>query len=181
MSKRTVVSIIVILLVISVFGVTFYLIDFNLVVRNNEPKLSVNTNTYNEGSTKEYLGLGYKIIRYNIQNERAINKFGTWFMMYDPDYVIKEENKNIDETYDIIGEVKLFDKEELALEVKSNSETSKYDNAIVKIDSDTIIKKENVNVDTKELKVGANVKVIFNGMLTRSIPPQAIATLIIIE
>ena len=139
-------------------------------------------NTCDEGTTKEYLGLGYKIIRYNIQSDSSVNKFGTWFMMYDPDFVIKSDFSSNDYiTYDIIGEIVTFDEKELFIEVVSNSSNSNYERAIVKLDSNTIIKKDNKEINIKNFKVGDNVKVVFNGMVTRSIPPQAVALTMIVQ
>lgn len=183
MSKRTVIGIISILMVIAIFGVTFFLVDFNLVLRNNEPILSINTNVYDNGTTKEYVGLGYKIIRYNIKTENLVNKFGTWLLMYDYNFCIKEENieSNKNDTYDIIGEIISFDEKELSLYVKSNSSESNYNEAIVRVSSNTIIKKNNKEIYIKDLKAGNKVKIKFTGIVTYSIPPQAIASRIIVE
>lgn len=184
MSKRTVIRIISILIVIVIFGVTFFLVDFNLVVRNNEPRLSVATNVYDNGVTKEYVGLGYKIIRYNIKTENSVNKFGTWFLMYDPDLYVKEEESiklNKNDTYDIIGEIISFDEEELSLYIESDSSESNYDEAKVKVTSNTIITKSNKEIYIKDLKVGNKVKIKITGIVTKSIPPQAIALNIIVE
>ena len=121
MSKRTVIGIILVLIVLLIFSVTFFLVDFNLVVRNNEPKLCINIKVYNDGATKEYVGLGYKIIRYNTESENLVNKFGTWFLAYDETLNVKDDNKgmtNPSGTYDIVGEITSFDEKDQNLQEK---------------------------------------------------------------
>lgn len=87
MSRKTIITILVIIIVLLILGVTAFLVDFNLVVRNNEPKLSININTYDNGNSKEYIGLGYKIIRYNISSNKELVKFGFWDLYYDSSLV----------------------------------------------------------------------------------------------
>lgn len=184
MSKRTVVGILLVLIIFLIFGVTFFLVDFNLVVRNNDPKLSFRTNIYDEGNTREYIGLGYKIIRYNIGSDNSINKFGTWFLIYDQNLNVKEDDANMSNpngTYDIVGEIISMEEKELSLNIKSNSNESRYDEAIVKINSNTIITKSQKQIYRKDLKVGNKVRVNFTGIVTKSIPPQAIASTIVVE
>lgn len=154
MSKRTVIYLSTVIIVLAIFGITFFLVDFNLVVRNQEPKLCINTKVDNDGNTKEYFGLFYKIIRYNIGSENLVNKFGTWLLTYDNDLNKKEKEKikeNINTKYDIIGEITFYDKDELEIEVKSNSDKSKYDSAIIRLSSDTVISKSSQNLYKKDL------------------------------
>ena len=47
------------------------------------PFLAINTKTYNDGGTKEYYGLGYKVIDFNMLNGYDEIKIGSWFMKYE--------------------------------------------------------------------------------------------------
>ena len=164
MSKRSVIMLFTIIIILAIFGVTFFLVDFNLVVRNQEPKLCINLNSNNEYNTKEYIGLGYKIIRYNIGSKNAINKFGTWFLTYDNSLNKKEKkesNVNYSSTYDVIGEVTAYNQKDLILNVKSDSESSKYEEAEVKISSSTFITKNSKEYYKNNIKVGDKVRIKF--------------------
>ena len=164
MSKRSVIMLFTVIIVLAIFGVTFFLVDFNLVVRNQEPKLCINTNTDTEFNTKEYIGLGYKIIRYNIGSENAENKFGTWLLAYDSSLNKKEEkesNVNYSSKYDIIGEITAYNQKELIINVKSNSQASKYEEAEVKINSNTFITKDSKEYYKNNIKVGDMVRIKF--------------------
>ncbi len=83
MEKKTVKKICVIIILLILLGVTFFLVDFNLVVRKNEPKMCININIYNNGITKEYLGIGYKIVRYNIGTINETYRIGFLDLLYD--------------------------------------------------------------------------------------------------
>ena len=50
---------------------------------NKGPFFAIETKEYSDGGTKEYLGLGYKIIDYNKLDGYDEYKIGTWFMPYD--------------------------------------------------------------------------------------------------
>ena len=47
------------------------------------PFLAINTKTYDDGGTKEYYGLGYKVIKYNQVVGRRDTVIGSWFMKYN--------------------------------------------------------------------------------------------------
>ena len=81
-------KIIILLLLISILGFIFYLIDTQRIKNDNDPIFVINTIIYNDGGTKEYLGLGYKIIKYHtiemeLNNEKDIYDIGTWFLKYN--------------------------------------------------------------------------------------------------
>lgn len=75
-------SIIVLVLSIVIF-VVFFSIDIYMLENNKTPICSIETLMYTDGGTKEYLGLGYKIIDYNKLDGYDGYKIGTWFMYYD--------------------------------------------------------------------------------------------------
>ena len=77
---KLVINIIFILVMLSL---TMIAIDIICVARYNKgPYFAINTKTYKDGGSKEYYGLGYKVIKYNqIQGRRDI-QLGTWDMPY---------------------------------------------------------------------------------------------------
>ena len=46
------------------------------------PFLAVKVNTYNDGGTKEYYGLGYKVIKYKVKDGRNTTVVGSWTLKY---------------------------------------------------------------------------------------------------
>ena len=174
MSRKTIVIFLVIIIALIVLCVTAFLVDFNLVVRNNEPKLCINVNTYDNGVTKEYMGLGYKIIRYNIASNEEIAKFGFLDLSYDSSLNSKIED--IVSKHYMIGFITEFDKSNMQFMIKSNSDMSSYDEALVKISSSTLVTKDSKQYMKNDLKVGNEVKIEFSGIATRSIPPQITAS-----
>ena len=183
MTKRTTIYLLVVILVIAVFGITFFLVDFNLSVRGNVPRLSVKTSEYNDGNTVMYTGLGYKIVKYNIGSSEEKVKCGTWLLMHDPNLDIEQNNQNENSNESLknymIGEItKIYDEngnEGFKILVKSNTELSAYNETLVNISSNTIITKEKNTIYKKDLKIGDKVEIKFSGIATRSIPPQITA------
>ncbi len=183
MTKRTTIYLLVVILVIAVFGITFFLVDFNLSVRGNVPRLSVKTSEYNDGNTVMYTGLGYKIVKYNIGSSEEKVKCGTWLLMHDPNLDIEQNNQNENSNESLknymIGEItKIYDEngnEGFKILVKSNTELSAYNETLVNISSNTIITKEKNIIYKKDLKIGDKVEIKFSGIATKSIPPQITA------
>ena len=61
----------------------FLTTDIIMLNNNNKPIFSIEILMYTDGGTKEYLGLGYKIIDYKKLGGYDGYKIGTWFMSYD--------------------------------------------------------------------------------------------------
>ena len=57
--------------------------DFICIKAFNRPIFMIKISTYKDGGTKEYYGLFYKFIDYNLSNGYDGNHLGTWFMKYD--------------------------------------------------------------------------------------------------
>ena len=68
---------------------------------NVGPIFAIKTKEYNDGGSKEYYGLGYKVIKYNETNGRKDTQLGFWSMKYsiepvvitDVDLAIEFQNK----------------------------------------------------------------------------------------
>lgn len=79
-----VVNIILILLIVS--GI-FVCTDIICVSRFNVgPFFAIRTKIYNDGGTKEYKGLFYKVIKYNEKNGRVDTVVGPWSLEYSVKY-----------------------------------------------------------------------------------------------
>lgn len=73
----------IIMIIIIVIGILITT-DILLVTKKKiGPFLAINTKTYNDGGTKEYYGLGYKVIKYNQKVGRRDTVIGSWFIKYD--------------------------------------------------------------------------------------------------
>ena len=73
----------IIMIVIIVIGI-LVTTDIILVSKKNIGTfLAINTKTYNDGGTKEYYGLGYKVIKYNQKVGRRDTVIGSWSIKYD--------------------------------------------------------------------------------------------------
>ena len=73
----------IIMIVIIVIGV-LVTTDILLVTKVGVgPFLAINTKTYDDGGTKEYYGLGYKVIKYNQKVGRRDTVIGSWGIKYN--------------------------------------------------------------------------------------------------
>ena len=50
---------------------------------NKGPFFAIPTHTYNDGGTKEYYGLGYKVIKYHQLQGRRDKEIGNWSLKYN--------------------------------------------------------------------------------------------------
>lgn len=81
--KKGIKVLFIILGVIIILGLIFFAIDYNRVKNGENPIFCINTATANDGGTKEYLGLGYKVIDFNRLDGYDEVKIGTWSMKYE--------------------------------------------------------------------------------------------------
>lgn len=78
-SSKTMLIFICAVLIISLFA----FIDIIMLESNKQPIFCIEMLIYTDGGTKEYFGIGYKIIDYNKLGGYKGYKIGTWFMNYD--------------------------------------------------------------------------------------------------
>ena len=83
MSKQTTIRLLIIIPIIAILIAVMLLIDFNRVIQNMEPLFCVTKTVYEDGGTKEYIGIGYKIFDYKKINEKRQVKLGTIFSQYE--------------------------------------------------------------------------------------------------
>ena len=76
------VILIVIFLIIAL-AITFFIVDYNKVQKQEKPIFCVLESVANDGGTKIYIGLGYKVIDFHTKAGFDDIKIGTWFMDYN--------------------------------------------------------------------------------------------------
>ena len=81
--SKNIKSIIICLSIIIFTALLFLAIDCFRLTNNQKTIFSMSLGQYLDGGTKEYYGLGYKIIDYNIIDGYKGFKIGTWFLEYD--------------------------------------------------------------------------------------------------
>lgn len=82
--KKILICIIIVLLIIII-------IDCIKIKNNQKPILCIITKIYRDGGTKEYYGLGYKVIVFNTVGGYNEVKIGPWSMKYED---FNDEMKN---------------------------------------------------------------------------------------
>ncbi len=81
--KKRIKILLIILGVIILLGLIFFAVDYNRVQKQEKPIFCINYSTLRDGGTKEYIGLGYKVIDFNMLNGYNEMKIGSWFMQYE--------------------------------------------------------------------------------------------------
>ena len=69
--------------IIILLEIIFFAIDYNRAKNNEQPMFCVQIDEANDGGSKIYLGLGYKVIDFNRLNGYDEMKIGSWFMKYE--------------------------------------------------------------------------------------------------
>lgn len=125
--KKVVKVIGIVLGIIIILGIIFFAIDYNRVKKQETPIFCINVGTLNDGGTKEYLGLGYKVIDFHTLAGYDDIKIGTWFIdyndfddersIYDKKFEESQEDNtmalnksvNFTKTYNVITDLKRTD------------------------------------------------------------------------
>lgn len=74
----------IIMIVALVLGTLIFIDILVANYTNVGPFLAVKVKTHNDGGTKEYYGLGYKVIKYRVKDGRDTTVVGSWTLKYDP-------------------------------------------------------------------------------------------------
>lgn len=80
-STNTKINIIFSIVVVIIIAISLDIIAVSKYEKG--PFLAIPLKTYKDGGTKEYYGLGYKVIKYNVVNGKKGMKLGSWFMKYN--------------------------------------------------------------------------------------------------
>lgn len=162
-----------ILVILIILGIIFFIIDYSRVKNNETPLFCILKDEANDGGTKIYLGLGYKVIDFHTLAGFDDIKIGTWLIDYnDFQEEIKEYEKRLEEE---IG------KEEYSFFGKVIESTSKY--IIVEPNENEGIRKsaDKISIGLGEnndvlYEIGTNVKITYDGTVMESYPAQINAT-----
>lgn len=98
--KKVLRVILIILAIIVLLAVIFFGVDYSRVNKGKQPMFCILKNEINDGGTKIYLGLGYKVIDFHTLAGFNAVKIGNWFMKYEDfdsemkKYEIKTEKEN---------------------------------------------------------------------------------------
>ena len=95
--KKELKILFIVLGIIVVLGAIFFVIDYDRAKKQEKPIFCINIATYRDGGTKEYLGLGYKVIDFHTLEGFDDIKIGTWFMDYND---FNEEMKVYEEKFE---------------------------------------------------------------------------------
>lgn len=176
----------IILGIIVVLGIVFFTIDYSRVQKQEKPIFCINIATYKDGETKEYYGLGYKVIDFHTLVGFDDIKIGTWFMDYDK---FEEEMK----VYEINFEEEL-QKNELEkgnvfnATIEKIREYNGMTTVLVKgletndinyrgefdfsVDNDTELSWREKNIELSNLKEGQNVSITSVGEVLERYPAR---------
>lgn len=101
-----------------VLGIVFFAIDFSRANNKKNPIFCIKTKVYEDGGTREFLGLGYKVIDFHTINGFYETKIGSLFMEYED---FDDEISKCDDI--VIDEI-----------VKSEEYAKEIENTIIKLD-----------------------------------------------
>ena len=132
------------------------------------PFFAIPTKTYKDGGTKEYYGLGYKVIKYNQMQGRRDREIGTWSLKYNTEPIT---NKDVDLAIEFYGnEAETYEKYYRKfvritstlqkVDTKNNKITIGYKDEGGKYTLDiycTVVKDQ---TNLSELKVGESITII---------------------
>jgi len=158
-----------IIFIIIILAMIMIATDVVCVARYNiGPFFAIPVKTYDDGGTKVYYGIGYKVIKYNQIQGRRDKVIGLWTLKYDTnpttvqalDLAI-EFNDNETETYEkyykkFVRVISTLEK----VNEKNNTITISYVDEGKKYSLDIVCKMASKNSGIKDLRVGEEITVI---------------------
>ena len=131
------------------------------------PFFAIPVHTYDDGGTKEYYGLGYKVIKYHQVQGRRDMEIGTWTLKYNVEPIYSEiidlaiefnlsekdsYNKYIKQLLVVTGTLKEVDKENNKIVLAYDDEGGKYSiNVVCNMETD----QESLNILEPKYEVSA--------------------------
>ena len=125
-------------------------LDIILVAKSNVgPFLAIRTKVYDDGGTKEYYGLGYKVIKYNQKVGRRDTVIGSWSLKYDTTptnftledlafSIINDNTNHLGEFIRLTGTISKVNKNNKTLTLTYKDDGGKYNLTVeAKVISDT--------------------------------------------
>ena len=153
----------IIMIIIIIIGVLITTDILLITKKKIGPFLAINTKTYNDGGTKEYYGLGYKVIKYNQKVGRRDTVIGSWFIKYDTNpttytitdlaySIINDNNNHVGEFIRLTGTITSKNNKNNIITLKfEDNEEGKYN---------LTVKANLLSDNIKELNVNSSISLI---------------------
>lgn len=148
----------IILGILILLALIFFAIDYSRVQKQEKPLFCIKVETYRDGGTKEYYGLGYKIIDFNMLDGYDEIKIGTWFMKYTDfkrEYETSENNNIVANIRAVV--VKVYDNSLVVMRIENTNELI------------SVGFTEEGNIGFAQ---GQEILIYFDGMIMESYPAQ---------
>lgn len=92
------------ILIVICIWIFIFLVDFICIKNIDRPIFMIRIYMHKDGGSKEYYGLGYKVIDYNVIDGDSSIHMGTWFMKYNPiKTAILTDNAKFYKEYNKVG------------------------------------------------------------------------------
>lgn len=149
----SIIVILIIMVAVDIISVTRY---------NKGPVFAIPVHTYKDGGTKEYYGIGYKVIKYHQYQGRRDRELGKWSLKYNVEPITSQDidmaiefSEDSDKAYDkyyrkfvrIISTLEKVDKKNHAITMGYEDEGNKYS---LKVKCDIV--KDQTDIDFEEGK-----------------------------
>ncbi len=81
-------KIILIVLLLIALGITFFIVDYTHIKHDTKPIFVIQSEALKDGGTAIYIGIGYKVIRYNVsepgsEETKYDYEMRPWFISFD--------------------------------------------------------------------------------------------------
>lgn len=130
MNKKIKVILTIVLINIIILGLIFFVVDYNKVKKQELPVFCVYIDTYHDGGTIEYLGLGYKVIafhKFDMEEDTGYHDkihIGSWFMTYKS-ALNKKNNISATKNEELIREITILK------DLEQTDKTGKYNYYVI--------------------------------------------------
>lgn len=101
---------VMIMLTILLLGVITYSIDARKVAKGETPQFCFKVDDVNDGGTRIYTGLGYKVIDYHKTNGYDAMKIGSWFLKYEEHLGERYQEHDLNAKY---GKIEVTDRKKI--------------------------------------------------------------------
>ncbi len=179
MSRKTVKMLLIFCIVILILISTIIIADFNYVLQGRKPVFCLYSKQYEDGGTIEYIGLGYKIIKYNAISGRQDVELGSILKKYDPKIdtsKIKVEADNKNKIYNIIGvveNIQMYDNKHVFTIIYNNDKKVKIIETY-----GTLVYKNDFKANILDIKIGNKVQLRTSTLDKLKEVPEAIVEII---
>lgn len=153
---------------IVVLGIVFFTVDYNRAKNQEKPIFCIQNpaGMLADGGTKEYFGLGYKVIDFHTLAGFDDVKIGSWSMKYDDfkEEMREYEEKMTQDEYSFCGTITQIEENLFFVKPDENEEIRK---------SADLIMVQKLKIDTNvKFEIGERIKVTYDGNVLETYPAQ---------